>query len=106
MATTNKRLCAGTMGDTYSAIYTAPSGDPADYAIIKSLILCNKTNASKSVALKFDDNIVIYDHTIEANDTIVIPFTDAILESAEEIEGKASGAASVTFYISGIEVTA
>jgi hypothetical protein len=101
MATTitNKRICSGTLSDSNATLYTAPSTSGL-ITVIKSISLCNKTAGAVTVTIKLDGLEIICDHTIAAYDTY--PFKiDQIIEATELIEGSASAAASVTYYISG-----
>jgi len=104
MAITNKRLCANTLTAANATLYTAPV-TAGNYTVIKSITLCNKTSANHTVNLKFNGIDVIFGHTILANDTITVPFIDQIIEASELIEGSADAVDSITYYISGKEVT-
>jgi hypothetical protein len=104
MATTNKRLCAGVLTDSSTTLYTAPAGS-GDYAILKSLILCNTDTSAAEVTILMNDVAIVSAHIIAAHDTIVIPVIDQILEASDTIKGHASTAAVVTYYLSGKEVT-
>jgi hypothetical protein len=103
MAYINKALCSGTFSDSNATLYTCEATPTDGYTIVKSMILCNKTASSKTVTLKLNSVEVIYEHEIEAKDTIVIPFADAIIMAGQLIEGSASAASSVNYYISGTE---
>ena len=103
--TTNKLLCSGTMADSNATLYTAPSG-VGDYVIIKAVTLCNKTVSNATCTLKFDAIEVVAGFTVLAYDTVTIPFIDQIIEASEIIEGSSGTAASINYYISGIEVVA
>lgn len=104
MATTNKRLCSGTLSASNSALYTAPAA-AGNYTVVKAVTLCNKSASSANVTLKLAGIEVICTHTIRAYDTVTIPFIDHILQYGELIEGSASTAATINYYISGKEVT-
>lgn len=105
MATTDKRLCAGTLTDANATLYTATAG-VGDYAIIKAVTLCNKTASAATVTIKFDGVEVIAGYTLLANDTITIPFIDQIIEASELIEGSSGTASAINYYISGKEIVA
>lgn len=104
MAITNKRLAAGTLSDSNATLYTAPSGS-GDYAIVKSLLLCNTTAGAVTVTLKLDGVEIMSGKSLAANETYPLSGLDQIIEASELIEGSASAAASVKYYISGREVT-
>ena len=104
MATTNKRLCSGTLGDSNATLYTAPAGAGA-IAIIKSVALCNKTTDPVTVTLELDGKYVIHEHALAAHDSLIYEHLDQIIEAGELIEGLASAAASVDYCICGKEIT-
>ena len=104
MAITNKRLCSGTLSDSNVTLYTAPSGTGA-IAIIKSLTLCNTGAVAVTVTLKMDSIAIYSEYSLDAHETISIQNIDQILEASELIEGLASAAASIKYYISGKEIT-
>ena len=103
MATTNKRLAEGIAGSTYSAVYTA-SSTGSNYTLIKSVILGNTTSSDRAIYLKFHNTEIIGGHTISANDTIVLPFADSVIQASEQIALYSDVSGSVTYYISGVEV--
>lgn len=105
MATTDKRLCSGTLADSNATLYTAPASAGA-YVIIKAVTLCNKTAIDATATLKFDGVEVVCGFTVLANDTVTIPFIDQIIEASEIIEGSSGTASAVNYYISGKEITA
>jgi len=100
MADTLKKLASGVLGTTSSTLYTVPANTKA---IVKSIILCNKTTADKYATITFAGTNVIYQHTVKAKDTLVVQMT-AILESSATITGLAEAADTIDYYISGIEV--
>jgi hypothetical protein len=104
VATVSKRLCSGTLTASNATLYTAPSSS-GNYAIIKSIMLCNTSAVAVSVTLKFDGIAVISTHVIAAYDTLILTISDQILEASELIEGLASTTSVITYYISGKEVT-
>jgi len=101
MTETSKRLCYGTLTNSNATIYTVPD---ATYTIIKALTLCNKTASPATVTIKFHGTEVICTYTILAYDTITIPFFDQIVHATELIEGSASSATSINYYMSGKEI--
>jgi hypothetical protein len=102
MATTDKRLCSGTLADSNATLYTVPA---VTKTIIKALTLCNKTASPATVIIKFAGVEVIYTYTILGYDTITIPFFDQMIDATELIEGSASSATTVNYYMSGKEIT-
>lgn len=104
MAITNKRLCSGTLSDSNATIYTAPS-EAGAIAIVKSLTLCNAGAAAVTVTLKLDTIAIYSEYSLDAHETISIQDIDQILEASELIEGLASAADSIKYYLSGKEIT-
>ena len=104
MAVVDKKLAHGTLGDTNATLYTSPSGAGA-YTIIKAVTLCNTTAGSVSLTLKFDGIEVMATYALGPYATVSIPFIDQIIEAGELIEGSASAAASINYYISGKQVS-
>ena len=100
MATTNKDLAYGTLGTALSTLYTAPG----TYTIVKSVSLCNQSASILAVTFSLRTINILCANSIAANDAIHISPLDHVLGSAQTITGSAA-AASVTYYISGIEVT-
>lgn len=104
MTITNKRLCAGTLTNTNATLYTAPAA-AGNHAILKSLILCNKTGSAANATMLLNDVEIVAAHGIDPNDTICIPVIDQILEAGETIKGFADSPGAITYYLSGKEVT-
>lgn len=104
MATTNKRLCAGTLTDSSATIYTAPASS-GNYAILKSLILCNKTASVAKATILLDDVEIVAARAIYPFDTICIPVIDQIVQEGETIKGFSDTASAINYYLSGKEVT-
>jgi len=102
MAVTDKRFCKGTFGNTIQTLYTTPASTTA---VIKAITICNKSASQHTISLKLAGTFVIYNHAIGAYDTITIPFIDQILSATELIEGNASSASAVNYFISGKEIT-
>ncbi len=97
----DKRLAKGVLGDSNGTLYTVP----ADHqTIVKAVTITNITAEDEEFTLQFAGQEVVCDHTIRANDTLTIPFIDQILIAADLIEGEASEAAAINYYISGKEV--
>jgi len=101
MTVTNKRLCKGTLAATEGTLYTVPA---STQAVVKAITLCNKTGTDATITLKLAGTEVLYQHTLEANDTITLPFMDQVLDAGETIAGLAGTASAITYYISGKEI--
>lgn len=101
MATVSKRLCKGVLGAANATLYTVPA---ATATYVKAITLCNKTASDVTATIKLASIEVVCTYTIFAYGTITIPFLDQIMEAAELIEGSASAADSINYYISGKEV--
>lgn len=105
MAITRKRLAKGTLTDTLSTIYTAPITG-GSYTLPTGLWLCNKTSSDTTVTINIAGTEVIFQHVIEANDSLAINLKEAniLIEAGETIEANASANDNITYYISGVEV--
>ena len=101
MADTYKKLASGTLGTESAPLYTAPVGGPA---IVQSILLCNKTAGDLHVTLTAAAVNVVYQHVVPANDTLVLSGLGLILDAEAVIAGLAEAAASVDYYISGLEM--
>jgi len=104
MAAINKRLASGTLSDTNATLYTAPSASGA-ITVIKSLTLCNIAATAVTVTLKLDGTEIISGKSLAANETYMLSQMDQIIEAGDLIEGLASAAAAIKYYISGKEIT-
>lgn len=104
MASTTKRLCKGTLTTSNAPLYTSPTVT-GGYTIIKAITLCNITASDATITIKFAGTEVLYQKTIPAKDMRTIPFMDQIINTTELIEGLASAGSSITYYISGKEVS-
>lgn len=103
MATvTDKRLCKGTFTTSNATIYTTPA---LTTTFVKAVNICNKTNVDDVVTLKFAGIEILYQQLIEANNSLAVPFYDQILSAGELIEGLSGASGSITYYISGREVS-
>ena len=100
MADTLKQLAKGTLADSNATIYTTPASTTA---IVKSIILCNKTSSDATATIKLDGTNVVAAHNIPANDSLPLQLT-AILETGDLIEGLSGTTDAIDYYISGIEV--
>lgn len=102
MPTVDKRLCAGTLGSSNGTLYTVPTGS---LTIVKSLTICNKSAAAEDVTLKLNGVEILAGYVLAAKKTVTIPMIDQIIHAGELIEGLASAAAAINYYISGKEVS-
>ena len=102
MAIVTKRLCHGVLTDSNATLYTVPTGGKA---IVKSLALCNAGAAAVTVTLKLGGVALYSEYSIDSKETVVIGQLDQVLDSAELIEGLASAATSISYHISGKEIT-
>lgn len=101
MATTNKRLCKGTLTTSNATLYTVPASTTT---VVKAVTICNKTATAQAVTLKFAGTEVIYQHSLAGKDTITLPFMDQILSAGELIEGLSDANSAINYYISGKEI--
>jgi len=104
MAAISKRLAAGTLSDSNGTLYSAPSATGA-ITIIKSLALCNVTAGAVTATIKLNGVEILSGKSLAANETYILSGLDQVIGASELIEGSASAAASIKFYISGKEVT-
>lgn len=101
MADVLKKLASGTLGTANATLYTAPA---ATQAIVKNIVLTNKTGTAATATIKFDGINIAAAHSIAAYDSLVIPMTH-IIEATKLIEGLAGTVTAIDYYISGIEVS-
>lgn len=101
MADTLKLLGKGTLTTSEATLYTVPASTTT---IVKSIILCNKTDTDATVNLKFAGTEIYVEHKVALKDTLCIQLT-SVLEATATIIGKASAADTINYYISGIDVT-
>ncbi|WP_339168893.1 hypothetical protein MKX75_06100 [Paenibacillus sp. FSL R5-0341] len=102
MAVVTKRLFKAVSSVTLGSYYSVPVNATT---MVKAVTLCNITSAAVTFRLRFGGSYVIFDHQINANDTVTIPFLDQILTSGESIEMSCSANNAISVYISGKEVT-
>jgi hypothetical protein len=100
MATVNKRLCKGVLTNSPATYYTVPV---ATSTAVKAITVCNKTNTTTAFTISFAGTYVVYNHSLEAYDTITIPFMDQILEATEVISMVAGANTAIEVYITGAE---
>jgi len=102
MGVVDKRLGKGTLTTSNATLYTVPSSTTT---YVKAVNICNISGSSATVTLKFAGTEIMKGQTIEANNSLAIPFYDQILSATELIEGLASAGSAITYYISGKEVS-
>ncbi len=100
MTDTLKNLAKGVLGSTSAPLYTVPANT---IAIVKEIILANKTAGAVTATVTFDNIIIVPAKSIPANDALVIEL-HSIIEAGKVIAGSAGAGASIDYYISGIEV--
>jgi hypothetical protein len=93
-----KNLYGGTLGTGSATLYTA-----TNKAIVKEIILCNKTASAATATITFDGKSVIGAKSIAANDTLIIPL-NSVIESGKIIAGLSGTASAIDCYISAVEV--
>lgn len=103
MPDVTKRLGKGTLTTSNATLVAAPGAGV--YYIVKSLTICNKTSVDDVVTFKLAGTEILYQHPITAKDSLTIPFLDHVVHTGELIEGNAGANSSLTYYISGIEVS-
>lgn len=102
MATVDTRLCKGALSDSNATLYTVPTGTKT---IVKSISLCNVTSSAVTLTLKLAGTELYAGHSLAANASVSIQCLDQIIEAGELIEGSASSASAIAYYMSGKEVT-
>lgn len=100
MADTLKRLSNSTLGTSSGTLYTVPT---LTKAIVKEIVLCNKTATDATATITFNGFTVVGAKTVPKNDTLVIEL-HTIMEAGTIIAGLAGTASAIDCYISGIEV--
>lgn len=93
-----KNLTGGTLGTTSGTLYTA-----SNKAIVKEIILCNKTATAATATLAIDGKTIVGGKPIAANDTLIIPLS-SVVEVGKLITGSAGTASAIDYYISGVEI--
>lgn len=102
MGVLDKRLCKGTLTTSNATLYSVPASTTT---YVKAVNICNISGSSATVTLKFAGTEILYTQTIEAGNSLAVPFYDQILNATELIEGLASAGSAITYYISGREVS-
>lgn len=111
MARTVKMLAEpGQLGAAAAAIYTVPSNTKA---ILQRLTLCNVTAGAITVDLHIvksgdsaaADNKLVDEKSLAAGESVDITSVLHTLEAGDSLQGLASSATSITYILSGVEVT-
>lgn len=106
---TQAQLCPVTvLSGTVSTLYTVPTGKNA---IVKSILIANKTSTDKTITMYFvpsagtagTTNIVFGEVAITANSTELVELSST-LAAGTTIQALASSSASINIHISGVEV--
>lgn len=100
MADTLKTLYSGTLGTASATLYTVPASTTA---IIKEIVLCNKTASAATATITFDGINIVNGKSIASNDTLVIEL-HSILATTKILAGLAGTDAAIDCFVSGIEV--
>lgn len=100
MATAAKRLYKGTASTTVSTAYTVPS---STLAIIKNVILTNKSNSDVTVTVVCAGTEIIYQYKVTSKETVILDLS-TVIHAGELIQVSASASNSINVYISGVEV--
>jgi len=102
MGSALKVLGSGTLTTSSATLATASNGVKT---IIKEVVLANLSSVSAlSAIVTFNAITVIPNKSIPLNDALVIKMS-SILSSGYLVEGYASSGTSVSYYISGIEIS-
>ena len=106
MAEAYKILAQGEVGTASGALYTVPASTEA---IIKHIVFINQTGAAITIALWIDG---VTDPFLWLPPTVSIPANGFIewagtlaLEAAAVINGDTATVNTITFFISGLEIT-
>lgn len=99
MAVVDKRLARANFSQRVT-LYTCPSNAKT---FVKAVSVCNPMSSASKFTLVIGGIAIVASHTINAQDTITIPFLDHIIEAGETIQAESSGSCNI--YISGREVT-
>lgn len=100
MADTLKQLYKGTLGTSSATLYTVPASTTA---IIKEIVLANKTATDATATITFDGVNIVPAKKVPANDALVVEL-HSIMPTATIIAGLAGTASAIDIYVSGIEV--
>ena len=101
MVDTLKQLYKGTLGTGSATLYTVPT---LTTAIIKEIVLANKTVTDVATTITFDGINIVAGKKVPANDSLVIEL-HSIIPASAIIAGLAGVATSIDVYVSGIEVS-
>jgi hypothetical protein len=100
MPTTTKALFRGAASTSSATLYTVPSSTTA---VISNIVVANTAATAATFDLSLDDVQIANDVSIAAN-TIAVFDMKQVLETTKTIKGLAS-ATTVTFHISGVEIS-
>lgn len=101
MAIVDTRICKGALSDANATLYTSPSGTKT---LVKSLNLCNTSASAVTVTIKLAGTEILAGKSIEANSNITLSVVDQMIDATELIEGSASTASVVTYYMTGKQI--
>lgn len=96
-----KRLFKGNLGASIVTAYRVPV---TTTAIIKNIIITNKTTTEAALTITISGIEIIYNYIVTPKDTITLDLS-AVMNSTEEIILSTNMANSINIYISGVEVS-
>lgn len=100
MATTTKVMARTAAATTSTTLYTVPS---ATTAVITNIAVANTSSSSQTFSLTLNGVALHTTTAIAANSTVYIDLKQ-VLSASQVLAGLAS-ATSVTFHISGVEIS-
>ena len=100
MATVSKALFRGAASTSNTTLYTTPS---ATTTIVTNIVVSNTAASAATFDMSLDGVQIFNDAAIAANSTATFDLKQ-VLVATDLIEGLAS-ATSVTFHISGVEIS-
>lgn len=100
MPTTQKSLFRGAASLSNTTLYTVPASTST---VVTNIIVSNTAASSATFDLSLDDVLLANDVTIAANSIAAFDIKQ-VLDAADTIKGLAS-AVTVTFHISGVEIS-
>lgn len=92
------RLSKGELTTDFEPLYQVPNDR---VVILKSIILTNLTETTQTVSLKLAGAYVMRDKVLSAGESYQASVFDQVIVAQETVEGKASQAQAVDYYISG-----
>lgn len=96
-------IAKGTFGATNATLTTVAAGKKF---IVKEIILANVTGGNATADLTFDGVRILKGKEVYANDNLFLSLS-AVIDAAggaKTIQGQASAASTIDYYISGVEV--